>query len=178
MTKKLIMLIVAFVCAATMTAQNIAVVSPGGQTTLYKTLQDATKAAEPESVIYMPGGTFAGNDTIYKKLTIIGIGSKLILGNPDGSTYLSGEVFFSKGSDGSALMGCRCNKLRIGYETIADVNDFLLKYNSIESLQISSNSGTIINQNYINNLYGFSYGSSHSYSCLSLANNIIGYIWH
>ena len=50
MTKKLIMLIVAFVCAATMTAQNIAVVSPGGQTTLYKTLQDATKAAEPSSV--------------------------------------------------------------------------------------------------------------------------------
>ena len=173
MTKKLFILCMAFVWAATMTAQNIAVVSPEGETSLYKTLQEATKGAEPESVIYLPGGIFEGNDTITKKLTIIGVGSKPISGNSDGSTYLSGDIFFSVGSDGSAVMGCRCNQLRIGYRTIAAVNDFLLMYNHIERLYICSKSGTIINQNFINTLFGFSGISASGDSYLTVKNNII-----
>ena len=40
-------------------AQQISVVSPGGATSLYRTLQEAFEGADPGSVIYLPGGTFS-----------------------------------------------------------------------------------------------------------------------
>ena len=43
---------------ATATAQQIAVVSAGGETTICQTLQTAIEIASPGSVIYLPGGGF------------------------------------------------------------------------------------------------------------------------
>ncbi|MBR6130206.1 MAG: hypothetical protein IKQ07_11360 [Bacteroidaceae bacterium] len=192
MTKKLFIVCAALVWTVALVAQNIAVVSPEGETSLFKSFTEAVDSAQAGSVIYLPGGTFSvrmtgyNNFKITKKLTIIGIGHNTKRSdNPDGQTIIDGDLSFHTGSDGSALMGCYVNgSLYIGIEnslyyngTLTEVNDILIRYNNISEgvFIIGSNSGTIINQNYMGRYCGefnLSSGTASSKSVI-VTNNII-----
>ena len=133
-------------------AQQISVVSPGGSTSLYKTLQEAIEGAEGGSVIYLPGGGFTIADSvkITKKLTIIGIGHKSKNDNADSNSTITGNLFFNQGSDGSALMGCYVTgAVYIGNDG-NEVDDILIRYNFLRGFEVSNNKcvGTTVNQNY------------------------------
>ena len=151
--KKVLLVMTAVLASMTVCAQQIAVVK-GGETKVYNTLKDAIDGAESGSVLYLPGGSFpiADADTIRKKLTIIGITHKASSDNVDGRTTISGNLFFDEGSTGSALMGCYVTgNVNIGLKSA--VNDFLLRYNNMNSV-IVKNQGCRnieINQNYIRN---------------------------
>lgn len=187
MTKKLFIVCAALVWTVALVAQNIAVVSPEGETSLYKTLKEAINGATPESVIYLPGGVFEGNDTITKKLTIFGIGHKGNTDNTDGITYISGSLYFYPGSDGSALMGCyvtnaviigSCKRVGSGYdyESTGDVNNILIRYNRMSYLSFGcKSSGTVVNQNFVSESIAapYLYKDSH---LASITNNVVGYI--
>lgn len=141
-------------------AQQISVVSPGGATSLYKTLQEAIEGAEGGSVIYLPGGGFTIADSvkITKKLTIIGIGHKAKNDNADSNSTITGNLFFNQGSDGSALMGCYVTgTVHIGNDG-NEVDDILIRYNFLKGFAVSNNKcvGTTVNQNYCDCGLGFS----------------------
>lgn len=174
MRKQIFTLFVALVATVTVQAQQISVVSPSGATTLYRTLGEAIDGAAPGSVVYLPGGgfTIADDVKITKKLTIIGIGHKTNGDNADGSTIISGNLWFNEGSSNSAILGCYITgNVNIG-DGDAEVNDVLIKYCNLNSVQVKNStcSGTIINQNYIRN------GSDYSSSNANITNNISGWI--
>ena len=153
MIKKLFIACAAFVWTIALVAQNISVVNSGGSTKLYRTLQAAIEGADPNSVIYLPGGGFPIADSvkITKKLTIIGIGHKAKNDNADGVTTISGNLFFNQGSSGSAVMACYITgNVNIG-EGGASVNDVLIRYCNLNSVQVNNSicMETIVNQNYI-----------------------------
>jgi hypothetical protein len=132
-------------------AQQIAVVSGGGATSVYQTLAKAIEEADPGSTIYLPGGGFQISDDvkITKRLYIIGIGHKAVSENADGNTVISGNLFFENGSDNSAIMGCYISgNINIGEGS----NNILVKYCNVGRVSFSHlSSGTVINQNYIRN---------------------------
>ncbi|MCR4915671.1 MAG: hypothetical protein K6A96_07955 [Prevotella sp.] len=176
MTKKLFSLIVAFAWATTMMAQNIAVVSPTGDTSLYKTLQEAVDGAEDGSVVYLPGGKVNLNDGtagyihITKKLTIIGVGHKSVPESPDATTFIDGFVYFDEGSSGSALMGCHLDD----YLSIkAEVNDIVIRHNRLYSVY-TGGKGTFISHNYVSSVYGCQVNTAIHSSDISVSHNIIG----
>jgi hypothetical protein len=159
---------------ATVNAQQISVVAPGGTTTLYTDLNLAIKGAAAGSTIYLSGGGFqiSNNDSskITKKLTIIGIGHRPDNDNADGSTIVSGRFFFDVGSDNSALMGVYLSgNVDIGISNGNAVNNILVRYCNVNSIQVwNSNCKNIeINQNYIRSQ------SSGGYSAVSFTNNIL-----
>ena len=143
----------AVMAAMTVNAQQIAVVS-GGVTTLCQTLKEALNASKNGSVIYLPAGGFQiGTDSINRKVTIIGVGHKAASNNADGNTVISGELCFNQGSSGSAVMGCYISgDVKIGYDGNS-VNNIVVKYCNLNSIQVNNNqcTGTIVNQNYIRN---------------------------
>ena len=105
-TKRIISLIaVTLIMFTSATAQRISVVTENGVTSIFRTLQDAIESADAGSTIYLPGGGFTLPDSvkITKKLTIIGIGHKSDNENADGSTIISGNLWFNENSSGSAL---------------------------------------------------------------------------
>ncbi len=160
MKKLFLTFVFAIVATLAAMAQQISVVSTTGATTLYRTLPEAIKGADPGSVIYLPGGGFSIADSvkITKKLTIIGIGHYGKSGNVDGVTTISGNLFFNAGSSGSAVMGCYITgDVNIG-DGEATVTDMLIRYCNVNSVQVknSSCSDVIVNQNYIRNLSNFS----------------------
>lgn len=174
MKKKILSLFVALVANVAVQAQQISVVSPSGATTLYRTLGEAINGADPGSVVYLPGGGFTISDEvkITKKLTIIGIGHKTNGDNADGSTIISGNLWFNEGSSNSAILGCYITgNVNIG-EGGAEVNDILIKYCNLNSVQVKNAvvTGTFINQNYIRSTSNFG-GSS-----VTINNNIINRI--
>lgn len=159
MIKKLFIACAAFVWTIALVAQNISVVNSSGSTKLYRTLEAAIKGADPNSVIYLPGGGFPIADSvkITKKLTIIGIGHKAKNDNADGVTTISGNLFFNQGSSGSAVMACYITgNVNIG-EGGASVNDVLIRYCNLNSVQVNNSicMGTIVNQNYIRSTSNF-----------------------
>ena len=170
MKKVFLSLIVAMVSTISMSAQQIAVVK-GDVTKVYTTLKDAIEGADDGSVVYLPGGGFpiADDIKITKKLTIIGISHTASSDNVDGRTAISGNLFFDEGSSGSAFMGCYVSgNVNIGSET-SPVNDILLRYNNLNSIQVSNTAcrGIEVNQNYIRNTSDF--GKSNA----MITNNII-----
>lgn len=175
MKKSLLTLFVALMAMVSIQAQQISVVSPGGATTLHRTFQQAIEGADPGSIIYLPGGGFNLPDSvkITKKLTIIGIGHYVKSGNVDGVTTISGNLWFNEGSSGSAVMGCYIT----GDVNIGDggksVNDVLIRYCNLNSVQVKNNTclETIINQNYIRNNSNFSAAKA------TVTNNIIHSIY-
>ena len=153
MTKKLFIVCAALVWTVALVAQNISVVAANGSTKLYRTLQTAIEGADPNSVIYLPGGGFSIDDSvkITKKLTIIGIGHKAKNDNADGVTTISGNLFFNEGSSSSAVMGCYITgDVNIG-EGGAVVNDVLIKFCNLNSIQVKNSTcqETVVNQNFI-----------------------------
>lgn len=152
MKKAFITLFVAVVATVCAQAQQISVVSSSGATTIFRTLQEAIEGADPNSVIYLPGGGFTISDEvkITKKLTIIGIGHKSNSDNVDGVTTISGNLWFNEGSSGSAVLACYITgNVTIGED--APVNDVLVRYCNLNSVQVMNNQcqETYINQNYI-----------------------------
>lgn len=171
MKKIIFSLCVALLMTISSKAQQISVVSSGGSTSLYGTLQEAIEGAEDGSVIYLPGGSFAiSNDVkITKKLTIIGIGHKGNTDNVDGNTIISGNIYFNEGSSGSAVMGCYITSdLYIGDDGSA-VNDVLIRYCNLYSVYVKNANciNTIVNQNYIRS------GGSFSDTAGEITNNVI-----
>lgn len=153
MKKVFLSMFVAMMATVAVQAQQIAVVSSTGATTIHRTLEAAITAATANSVIYLPGGGFPISDDvkITKKLTIIGIGHKVKGENVDGYTTISGNLFFNEGSDGSAVLGCYITgNVKIAADK-STVNDILVRCCNLNSAQIYTNTctGTVINQNYI-----------------------------
>lgn len=172
MKKRLILAAMAAIMTMTAAiAQQIAVVSEGGETSVYQTFQAAIEGASPNSVIYLPGGGFPLPDSvkITKKLTFIGIGHRSDNDNVDGITTISGNLWFNEGSSGSAVMGCYITgDVNIG-DGDASVNNVLIKCCNLNSVQVRNNtcSNTQVNQNYIRSHSFFRGGSG------KLSNNIM-----
>ena len=140
---------------ASAAAQQIAVVSETGETSVFTTLQAAIEGARDGSVIYLPGGSFVIADSvkITKRLTIIGIGHRSDNDNVDAKTWVAGNLWFSEGSSGSAVMACYITgNVNIG-EGDASVNNVLVKFCNLNGVQVLNNtcSNTYINQNYVRN---------------------------
>lgn len=169
MKKIILTLFLAIMATTGLYAQQISVVSPGGETSLYRTFPEAIRGADPGSVIYLPGGGFSISDEvkIIKKLTIIGIGHYAKNGNVDGVTTISGNLFFNAGSSGSAVLGCYITgDVVIGED--AAVDDVCVKYCNLNSLQVKNANctGTFVNQNYIRG------DSNFSNSVVTITNNL------
>ena len=160
MKKSFILTAIAVLLAvASATAQQIAVVSEGGETSIFQTFQAAIECADPGSVIYLPGGGFPLSDEvkITKRLTIIGIGHKSNNDNVDGVTTISGNIFFNEGSSGSAVMGCYITgNVNIG-ESNASVNNVMVKCCNLNSVQVYNNNciETLVSQNYVRSSSNF-----------------------
>jgi hypothetical protein len=171
MKKVLIPLFVALMTTVVVQAQQIAVVTKDGATTLHRTLQDAIEASSGGSVIYLPGGGFPISDEVIidKRITIVGIGHKVKGENADGYTTINGNLQFGENSDKSAVMGCYITgNVSIGVDG-KQVNDILVRYCNLSSVRINNSNchGTEINQNYIRTTSWLS-GASATFS-----NNIL-----
>ena len=152
--KKVVLSLVLMIAAVNVNAQQIAVVSSSGSTTMCQTLEDAISKAGSNSVIYLPAGAFQISDDVKitnKKLTILGVTHKANSDNAEGNTIISGNLFFDNGSDNSAVMGCYiAGNVYVGNDGSA-VNNILIKYCNLGSVQVKNNqcSNTKVNQNYI-----------------------------
>ena len=160
MKRTVLILMFAMMAMVYSQAQQIAVVTKGGATSVHQTLQDAIEEADPGSTIYLPGGGFQISDDvkIMKRLSIIGIGHKANSENVDGNTVISGNLFFNEGSSNSAIMGCYISgNVNIGNDE-KSVNNILIQYCNLNAVEVfnSSCSGTIVNQNYVRNASHFS----------------------
>lgn len=147
MTKRMFIILAAFVWTITLAAQEITVVNSNGTTHFYRTLTQAIEKSTDNCVIYLPQGGFALHDSvkITKKVTIIGVGHRGKHGKVDGVSNIGGNLFFNEGSNGSAVMGCY-----LGGTLNVNVSDFLLRYCNAGNINvIASSVGIIINQNYI-----------------------------
>ena len=155
----------------TMYAQQIAVVSTTGATSIYTTLKDAIEGAKAGSVVYLPGGSFPIADSvkITKKLTIIGIGHNAQSENVDGCTIISGNLQFQNGSDGSSVMGCYLtSNIFIGNDGTTSHN-VLVRYCNVNEIHVSAAcNGTVINQNYIRR-----YINCNGATDVTITNNIV-----
>ena len=159
MKKIIFSLVMAILALVSVNAQQISVVSPAGETTICRTLPEAIEGAADGSVVYLPGGGFSISDSvkITKKLTIIGIGHKSNNSNVDGVTTINGNLFFNEGSSKSAVMACYITGNIIIGDEDASVNDVLVRYCNLNSVQVKNSSckETFINQNYIRNSSNF-----------------------
>ncbi len=174
MKKQILSLLVAMLATVTMYAQQIAVVSTTGATSIYTTLKDAIEGAKSGSVVYLPGGSFPIADSvkITKKLTIIGIGHNAQSENVDGCTIISGNLQFQNGSDGSSVMGCYLtSNILIGNDGTTSHN-VLVRYCNVNEIHVSAAcNGTVINQNYIRSMV-FCNGATD----VTITNNLVNYI--
>jgi hypothetical protein len=170
MKKTFLFFTVAFAATFALNAQQISVVAPGGATSIYSDLNLAIQGAMGGSTLYLSGGGFQVNDTtkITKKLTIIGIGHRPDNDNADGNTSVSGNFSFEGNSDGSSVLGLYLSgNVNIGTSAVA-VNNFLLRYCNVNSVQVQNRNcqNILINQNYLRN------SSSCSYAPVTFTNNI------
>lgn len=152
-------------------AQQIAVVSISGVTSVFPTLAEAIEGSESGSVIYLPGGSFPISDDvkITKKLMIIGIGHDAQSDNVDGRTLISGNLSYESGSDVSALIGCYVTgNVNIGTAE-TPVHSVTVKYCNLNSIQVNHRDciNTEVNQNYIRNT------SNCNYAIANFTNNIM-----
>lgn len=171
--KKIIVLLVLAAMAATMSAQQIAVVTSNGSTTMCQTLADAISKAGNNSVIYLPAGGFQISDDvkITHKITIVGVTHKANSDNAEGNTIISGSLFFNEGSSNSCVMGCYISgNIKIGWDD-SSVNNILVKYCNVNAVDVYSNkcSGTKVNQNYLRGESDFN-GAEGTFT-----NNVMGY---
>lgn len=149
MKKLFSLFFVALLGSAALFAQQISVVAPNGETTMYQTLDEAITSASDGSVVYLPGGGFSVSVTVDKRLTIIGVTHKVGADVADSNTIINGGLTFEEGSDGSAVMGAYVSgNINVG------ANNILIKYANFNSLVLLENqyTGTIVNQCYLRNM--------------------------
>lgn len=174
MKKRLILTAMAVIMTMTVAiAQQIAVVSEGGGTNVYQTFPQAIEGASDGSVIYLPGGGFPLPDSvkITKKLTIIGIGYKATSGNVDGSTSISGNLWFNQGSSGSAVIGCYLSgSVNIGED--GTVSNIAIKYCNVYSIDVKNANcyGMVINQNFVRDFCRMNNSDG------SISNSVLGVV--
>lgn len=182
-TKRILSVIaVALITFTAAIAQRISVVTEDGSTSVHRTLQQAIEEADPGSTIYLPGGGFSIADSvkITKRLTIIGIGHKSSNENADGSTIISGNLWFNEGSSGSAIMSCYITgDINVG-DGGAEVNDVTIKYCNFYRIMVKNNTcqETVINQNYIRYQSYFNganafFTNNIAYAIMNLDNGLI-----
>ena len=169
---------------ATATAQQIAVVSEEGTTTLFQNLPDAINGADPGSVIYLPGGGFSLPDSvkINKRLSIFGIGHKSNNDNVDGNTKILGNLWFNDGSSSSAVVGCYISgDVNIGHDG-SSVNYVMVKCCNLNRVQVNNNTcmEVFINQNYVRGISSFGGSNPRIYNnvmnpIISINNGYIAY---
>lgn len=174
--KKVVLSLVLMIAAVTVSAQQIAVVSSNGTTTMCQTFEDAISKASSNSVIYLPAGGFQISDDvkITRKVTIVGVTHKANSDNAEGNTIISGNLHFNGGSSNSAVMGCYISgSVNIGYDD-TEVNNILVKYCNVNAVNVKSNkcSGTKVNQNYIRSTCSLGYAE------VMFTNNVMGFIFY
>lgn len=183
MKKALMILCVALLGGAAMYAQQIAVVSPNGNTDVYQTLDEAINSASDGSVIYLPGGGSQIKDEtkITKRLTIVGVSHKVNADNADGATIVGGNLWFNAGSNGSSVMGIYLSgDVNIGEDEA--VSNILVRTCNINSVQVKQEEcdGIAINQCYIRNNSNYGENNAKITNCIfpSLTNLNGGVIDH
>ncbi len=168
-------ILIAVALAATMTAaaQNIAVVSPSNETSIYQTLDEAITNEETVSgsTIYLPGGSFQVKDEskIDKKLTIMGVSHRGDTDNADGATIIAGNLNFIGGSSGSSVVGAYISgNINVGTAEDA-VENLTVRFCNVNSIQVSNgaSSGMVVNQCYLRN------NSYFGYCNVKLENNVL-----
>lgn len=168
-------ILIAVALAATMTAaaQNIAVVSPSNETSIYQTLDEAITSEETisGSTIYLPGGSFQVKDEskIDKKLTIMGVSHRGDTDNADGATIIAGNLNFIGGSSGSSVVGAYISgNINVGTAEDA-VENLTVRFCNANSIQVSNgaSSGLVVNQCYLRN------NSNFGLCNVKLENNIL-----
>ncbi len=164
---------IALISSLSVSAQQIAVVDGAGSTSVFKTLDEALSGAADGSTIYLPGGGFKIKDgtNITKRVTIIGIGHKVVTDNADGNTTISGNINFAKGSDGSAIMGVyMSNDIIIGVD--GNVDNVLVRYCNANAVQVKCDSctGVFVNQNYLRSACSF--GNCNA----TVSNNVVDFV--
>ena len=157
--KRNLFIAVALFATMTASAQNIAAVSPGNETTIYQTLGEAVNNAANGSVIYLPGGGFQIPDSIKinKPLTIMGVSHRGDTDNADGATAISGNLNFDEGSSGSSVIGAYVSgAINVGTAE-KPVTNITIRFCNVGSIQVkhSESSGLVINQCYIRGLSSF-----------------------
>jgi hypothetical protein len=154
----------------------IAIVSANGTTKLTSTLDSAAILAQDNDIIYLPGGTLAGQTikNFDKKVTVIGVGH-----NPDstaatGRTFINGNIGFYNGAQGSVLDGvyvsdnayftANCKFYRVNASSILGYTDHTMENVVISQCvaRVHLVSGT--------NQFGFAGGMSNT----KISNCIIG----
>ena len=168
--------LVATVITLTAAAQNIAVVSPSNNTTIYHSLDEAITEAAAGSVIYLPGGgvTVKDETKITKKLTIMGVSHRGDTDNAEGASLVGGTLRLDKGADGTALMGFRLSgNIEIGTSSDS-VRNVLVRYCNVNSIQVkhSQCSGLVVNQCYLRS------GSQFKYCNANITNSICYYLYY
>ena len=183
MKKALMILCMALLGGAAMYAQQIAVVSPNGNTDVYQTLDEAINSASDGSVIYLPGGGSQIKDEtkITKRLTIVGVSHKVNADNADGATIVGGNLWFNAGSNGSSVMGIYLSgDVNIGEDEA--VSNILVRTCNINSVQVKQEEcdGIAINQCYIRNNSNYGENNAKITNCIfpSLTNLNGGVIDH
>ena len=174
--KRNIFIAVALFATMAANAQNIAVVNPSNETTVYQTLDEAVTGADPGSIIYLPGGGFQiKNETkITKKLTIMGVSHRGDTDNADGATVIAGNLNFDKGSSGSSVIGVYISgDVNVGTVTDSVLN-LTVKYCNVNSIQVkhSQSSGMVVNQCYMRKTSNF------NGSAVIISNSISDKIFH
>lgn len=167
--KKSLIILAALLATIAVKAQQIAVVSASGSTSLYQDLNEAITGASSGSVIYLPGGGFQLKDEtkITKPLTIMGVSHRVDADNADGSTIIGGNVWFNEGSDDSSLMGVYVSgDVNIGED--APVSNILVRTCNINSVQVKKEkcNGITINQCYMRNNSSFGNNNSKITNCV------------
>ena len=177
--KKITLLVLLFAGTYTFAQQApIAIVSASGATKLTSTLDSAALLAQDNDIIYLPGGTTAGQSVLFftKKVTVIGVGH-----NPDstvatGRTFINGNIGFSHGgAEGSLLDGVyvsgdvyfssNCKIYRTNANNISPYYNWPISNNVLVSQSVARV-----------NLTNGSNGSNGSWSNCKIENTIIGYI--
>ena len=167
--KKSLLIVVALLTTFAVKAQQIAVVSSDGNTTLYQDLNEAITDASSGSVIYLPGGGFQLKDEtkITKNLTIIGVSHRVDADNADGATIIGGNLWFNKGSNGSSVMGVYLSgDVNIGEDEA--VSNILVRTCNINSVQVKQEkcNGIAVNQCYIRNNSSFANNNAKITNCV------------
>ncbi len=147
--KAKLLFVAALLATVAAKAQNIAVVSPGNETDIYQTLDEAIDNASKGSVIYLPGGgfTISNNTKINKRLTIMGVSHRGDTDNADGATIINGKLQFDRGSSGSAVIGAYIS----GNVEIDSVQNITIRKCNAYSIQVKNSgaTGLVVNQCYL-----------------------------
>ena len=155
MKKNILTLFLAVMATTGLYAQQIAVVSKTGATSVCQTLQKAIEESSPESTIYLPGGGFQIHDTVKidKKLTIVGVSHRGDTDNADGATTISGHLQFIGEASGSAVMGVYVSGNICVNDGVENVTVRFCNANSIQAVESAND--LYVNQCYLRNTSNF-----------------------